>query len=433
MSRMMCRFAAIAVCLSAIVVVGATTGGKPVKTNADWPQWRGPDRDGKSSDTGLMASWEKEPPELAWTAKDIGVGFSGVSVQGARIFTMGEQHGDQFVIALNRADGKQIWSQKIGIGGDNAGFRGPRCTPAADGRFVYAMGSDSDLACLNAANGKIIWHHNLQTDFGGRMMTVWGYSESPLVDGDRVICTPGGNDATIIALNKLNGKLIWRCAVPNLGTKGADGAGYSSAVVSNGAGVRQYVQLLGRGLAGVRAKDGKFLWGYNKVANEVANVPTPIVHDDYVFDSTGYQTGAALLKLSKSGDGVKADEVYFLDHTKLQNHHGGMVLVGDYLYGGHGHNAGAPICVEFLTGKVKWKQNRGPGRGSAAVSYADGKLYFRYQDGTMALIDCTPDGYKPLGTFKIPDVKAPSWPHPVIVGGRLYLREQDHLLCYKLN
>ncbi len=380
-----------------------------------------------------MASWVSAPPPLVWTAKDIGAGYSAISTQDGRIFTMGDHGEEQFVIALKQTDGSPLWSQKIGKAGKNGGYPGPRCTPAADGKFIYALGSDGDLVCLEATNGKVHWKHYLKKDFGGQMMSGWGFSESPLVDGDQLICTPGGKEATIVALNKLTGKPIWRCAVPQFGNNGKDGAAYSSIVPSDGAGVHQYVQMLGRGLVGVRAKDGKYLWGYNKIANGTANIPTPIVHEDYVFDSTGYGAGAALLKLSATSDGVKADEVYFLEHNKLQNHHGGMVLVGDYLYGGHGHNAGAPICVEFLTGKVKWKQDRGPGTGSAAVAYADGKLYFRYQDGTMALIDCTPDGYKELGTFKIPDVSKPSWPHPVIVGGRLYLREQDHLLCYKLN
>ncbi|HEX3997056.1 MAG TPA: PQQ-binding-like beta-propeller repeat protein [Pirellulales bacterium] len=459
--------AALATCLTAsLFVCLAVASQSSGSTEGNWPQWRGPNRDNVSTETGLLKKWPVDGPPLAWTAKDLGIGFSGVSVQNGRIYTMGERDtGEtpkpketaaakdqdtkgkhkkgrkadrggkrQFVVALNEADGKQLWATPIGTAENNGGgYSGPRCTPAADGAHVYALGIDGDLACLDSATGEIVWKKSYTKDFDGRMMTGWGYAESPLVDGDRLICTPGGKKDTMVALDKLTGKTIWTCAAADFGHKGKDGAAYSSIVISHGAGVKQYVQLIGHGLIGVRADDGQFLWGYDKVANGTANIPTPIVRGDYVFDSTGYQTGAALLKLTAEGSGVKAEEVYFLDHTKLQIHHGGMVLVGGYLYGGHGHNAGAPVCVDFLTGKIEWKENHGPGSGSAAVACADGRLYFRYQDGTMALIDCTPKEYKLVSSFKIPDVSTPSWPHPVIAGGRMYIRDQQRLLCYDLK
>ncbi len=186
-------------------------------------------------------------------------------------------------------------------------------------------------------------------------------------------------------------------------------------------------------LAGVSAADGKLLWTYNRVANGTANIPTPIVKGDYVFCSSGYGTGAGLLKLVKDGSGVKALEQYFLEASELQNHHGGMVLVGDYVYCGHGHNQGFPICVEMLSGKITWEPGRGPGKESAAITCADGHLYFRYQDGVMALIEATPDKYVLKGSFQLPSLNGPSWPHPVVAGGRLYLRDQDTLLCYDVK
>jgi hypothetical protein len=263
---------------------------------------------------------------------------------------------------------------------------------------------------------------------------MWKFAESPLVDGNKVVVTPGGRGAAIVALDKLTGKDIWRSTMPNIGAKGADGAAYASIVISQGAGVKQYVQLMGRGVIGVRADDGQFLWGYNKVANDVANIPTPVVQGDHVFASTGYQTGAALLKLVKSASGVEAQEVYFLDARTLQNHHGGLVLVGQHLYGGHGHNRGVPISVEMTTGKVAWGGDiRNAGTGSAAVTFADGRLYFRYQNGLMMLIDASPTAYAERGSFQIPDVAKPSWSHPVVTGGRLYLREQDALLVYDVK
>jgi outer membrane protein assembly factor BamB len=254
------------------------------------------------------------------------------------------------------------------------------------------------------------------------------------VDGDRLICTPGANDGIIAALNKKTGEVIWKAGVPaEIGSRGRDGAGYSSVVISNGAGVKQYLQLVGRGVISVRAEDGKTLWTYNRVANGTANIPTPVVKGDYVFCSSGYGTGAALLKLVPAEDGVTAEEVYFLDAKTMQNHHGGMILLGDYIYCGHGHNNGFPLCIEMLTGEVAWSPGRGAGSGSAAVAYADGHFYFRYQDGVMALIEATPKEYVLKGTFKIGINHGPSWPHPVICEGRLYLRDQDELVCYDLR
>jgi outer membrane protein assembly factor BamB len=197
--------------------------------------------------------------------------------------------------------------------------------------------------------------------------------------------------------------------------------------------MKQYVQLMGRGVVSVAASDGKFLWGYNRIANPTANIPTPVLVGDYVFCSSGYGAGAALLKLAREGSGVRADEVYYLDGKAFQNHHGGMILIGDYLYAGHGHNAGAPTCLEWKTGKTVWRHHRGPGTGSAAVAYADGNLYFRFENGLIALIGATPEGYQEKGKFLIPGVEHPSWSHPVIVGGRMYLREQDALLCYDVK
>jgi outer membrane protein assembly factor BamB len=406
------------------------------EASPEWPQWRGPNRDDVARETGLLASWPQSGPPLAWKTSGLGGGFSSVAISGGRIYTMGDRQGSQQVVAMNLADGKIAWTAKVGPVWEDE-YGGPRGTPTVDGDRVYALGTEADLICLQAATGKEVWRKNLARDFGGQMMSSWKWSESPLVDGDRLIVTPGVANAMLVALDKKTGKEIWRAAAPNLGGQGADGAGYSSVMISNGGGVKQYVQLTGRGLVSVRAQDGKFLWGYNKIANDVANIPTPIVRGDYVFASTGYQTGSALLKLSRAGDGVKAQEVYFLPARTLQNHHGGLVLINDYIYGGHGHNRGNPICVEMATGKVAWggegaASDHG-GSGSAAVTAADGHLYFRYQNGRMVLIEATPQGYRVKGAFSIPNVSHPSWSHPVVAGGKLYLREQDNLYVYNVK
>ena len=401
---------------------------------ADWPGWRGPARDAISPDTGLLTQWPAGGPPLLYRAKGLGGGLSSLAIVNGRIFTMGDRHPNQYVVALNQQDGKMLWSARVGPAWVDE-YGGPRATPTVDGGLVYALGTEGDLVAVEAATGKERWRRSLPRDFGGSMMSVWKFSESPLVDGDRLIVTPGARGAGLVALDKLTGKEIWRTALPaNLGPQGNDGAGYSAAVISQGAGVKQYVQLVGRGLVGVRASDGKFLWSYNKVANRAANISTPIVKGDLVFASTGYQTGAVLLRLAKSGDGVSAQEVYFLDSRTFQNHHGGMVLIGNHIYAGHGQSRGFPIAIHLPTGKVAWGGDiRNAGSGSAAVAYADGHLYFRYQDGVMVLIEATPAGYKEKGTFQIPDVDHPSWSHPVVLGGRLYLREQDTLNVYDVK
>lgn len=401
--------------------------------DTDWPQWRGPHRDAVSTDTGLNHEWGEKGPPLAWKATGLGGGFSSISIVGDKIFTMGEREGQQMIEALSRDDGHLLWSTPISSAWRDKNYLGPRSTPTIDGDRAYAIGTYGDLVCVDTNDGKIIWRKNFEKDFGGKMMSGWGYSESPLVDGAKVVCTPGGPTAGIVALDKKTGRQIWRSTIPPLGEKGRDGAAYSSIVVSDACGLRQYVQLMGRGVVGVDAKTGKFLWGYNKVANPTANIPTPIVEGDYVFCSTGYQAGAALLKLERSRNRIEAKEVYFLDAKTLQNHHGGMVLVGDYIYGGTGHNAGFPVCVDWRNGKIVWHGGRGPGSGSAAVVYADGYFYLRYQNGVLAQIKATPEGYKLEGTLEIPSADKPSWPHPVVVGGKLYVREQDNLYCYDLR
>jgi outer membrane protein assembly factor BamB len=401
---------------------------------ADWPGWRGPARDAISPDIGLLTRWPAGGPPLLYRATGLGSGLSSVALVNGRIFTMGDRSQDQYVMALDQKDGKILWSTKVGPAWVDE-YGGPRATPTVDGKLVYALGTEGDLVAVEAATGKEQWRRNLPRDFGGSMMSGWKFSESPLVDGPRLVVTPGARGAGLVALDKLTGKEIWRTELPaSLGPAGKDGAGYSATVISQGAGVKQYVQLMGRGLVGVRATDGKLLWSYNRVANNVANISTPLVKGDLVFASTGYQTGSALVKLTKSGDGVSAQEVYFLDGRTFQNHHGGMVLIGDHVYGGHGQSKGFPIAIELATGKVAWGGDiRNAGSGSAAVTYADGHLYFRYQNGVMVLIEATPDGYKEKGSFEIPDVDDPSWSHPVVLDGRLYLREQDTLNVYDVK
>jgi hypothetical protein len=404
---------------------------------ADWPQWRGPDRDGRSPDTGLLQSWPEGGPPLAWKASGLGGGFSSVSVAGKRIYTMGDLGDAQYLIALDRDGGKLLWKTEVGPAWKDK-YLGPRSTPTVDGDRVYVVTTEGDVFCVAAANGEVVWKRSLPKDFGGRMMTYqgtyqWKFSESPLVDGKRLIVTPGVPGAALVALDKTTGKEIWRAAIPELGERGDDGAGYASVVVSEAGGLRQYVQFVGRGLIGVEAESGRFLWGYNRLANQTANIATPLVHGDHVFGSSGYDTGSALLEIVRAGDAFTAREVYWLEHNVMQNHHGGLILHEGTVFTGTGHNKGFPLAVGFADGKVAWGPIRNEGKDSAAVSYADGRLYFRYQDGLMLLVEATAEEYREAGSFRIPDVKQPSWPHPAIADGMLYLREQDTLYCYDVR
>jgi outer membrane protein assembly factor BamB len=402
---------------------------------ADWTHFRGPDSNGISPETGLLESWEETKPRLLWKSQGFGSGYASVSIANDRVYTTGNTGAGQAVIAASLKDGKTLWSTPLTDADPKHGYDGARCTPTIDGDRLYVVTSDGQIVCLDAADGGVKWRHAF-SKWDGKMMSGWGYSESPLVDGEWVLCTPGGPKAMIVALDKMTGKEVWSSAAPALGEQGKDGAGYSCIVVSHAAGVKQYVTLTGRGVIGVRASDGKFLWGYNRVTNPTAAIPTPIVDGDYVFASSGYNDGGTcLLKIVKDGAGLKAEEIWWKDNAELQNHHGGMVKVGDYVYLGHKHNNGFPTCVEMMSGKIVWggKENRGPASGSAAVLYADGNLVFRYQDGTMALIEATPKAYNLKGTFTPVFQEGKTWAHPVIIDGRMYLREQDVLMCYDVR
>ncbi len=407
-------------------------------TADDWPQWRGPNRDGRSAETGLLQSWPESGPPLAWRASGLGAGYSSLAVAGGRIYTLGDFEDGQHALALDREGGALLWKTRIGPSWDDH-YLGPRSTPTVDGERVYVMSTEGEIICLKAADGGEVWRRSLPGDFGSHMMqamgtTDWKYAESPLVDGDRVIVTPGITAAALVALDKMTGAEIWKAPIRRIGSQGAYGAAYSSVVISNGGGVKQYVQLIGRGVIGIEAESGKYLWGYNRVANDIANIPTPLVHGDYVFTSSGYDTGSALLKLSAAAEGgVDVEEVYFLDPKTMQNHHGGLILHAGHVYTGTGHNKGFPVAVRLEDGAVAWGPERNRGQSSAAISYADGRIYFRYQDGRMILVEATPEAYREHGTFEIPDVERESWSHPVISGGKLYLREQDNLFAYDIR
>ena len=360
---------------------------------------------------------------------------------------MGDLKDGQYVFALKEDGGEILWKTKVGpIHEDDYG--GSRCTPTTDGDRLFVTNTEGDVISLEAETGKEVWRVSMVEQYESYLMKAmgsydWRYTESPLVDGDKVIVTPGHIRAMMVALNKKTGEEIWKTAGGRIGPIGADGAGYSSVVVTEIDGTRQYVQLVGRGVMGVNAESGEMLWSYNRVANDIANIPTSIVTGNYVFSSSGYGTGSALLKISKNKDFDEnseeeqeewlAEEVYFLEGNVMQNHHGGLILDDGFIYTGTGHNKGFPLAVKMETGEIAWGPIRNDGKDSAAITYADGRIYFRYQNGIMILVEANPKEYIEHGSFPIPDSKKPSWSHPVVANGKLLLKEQGTLLAYDIK
>jgi len=408
----------LASCLGSLVVAASA---------ANWPQWRGPERDGVSRETGLLKEWPREGPKLFWQAKSVGSGYSTPAVVGERLYLLSNQGMEnEFVKALNVRDGKEIWSTRLGkVGNPNQkpSYPAARSTPTLDGDFLYALGSDGDLVCLERSSGRIRWQKNLRTDFGGQP-GLWAYAESPLIDGGVLVCTPGGPDATLIALNKKTGELLWKSVVPS-----GEQAAYASVIAVTIAGGKQYVQFLQKGLVGIDAKSGKFLWRYDKTAQgSPANIPTPVGRDSFIYSATG-RGGGSLIKLSAMQDSVAVNEVYA--SPKLPTAIGGAVLIGDYLFGTTGQ---ALVCSEFKTGEVKWTE-RGVGAGS--LCYADGRLYLHGESGELALVEATPEAYREKGRFTPPDQpergQSKAWAYPVVANGRFYIRDSNVLWCYDVK
>lgn len=385
----------------------------------DWPQWRGPDRNDISTETGLLKAWPAGGPPLAWKARGLGVGYSSVAVGGGKIFTMGDSPDAGTVKTLDAKDGSILWTTPIGKPGGN--YPGTRCTPTVDGTLVYALGQFGDFVCLEAASGKEVWKKNFKNDFGGSGGG-WNYTESPLVDGNKVIVTPGGKNGAIVALDKKTGDVVWRA------TEYTDRAEYSSLIAEVIGGVRQYIQLTGDSVAGVAAADGKLLWRAPRKGS-TAIITTPVYHDGHVYVTSGYGVGCNLFKVTKVGAVFQAEQVYA--NKDMVNHHGGVIRLGENVYG-HSDSKGW-ICQNFKTGATVWSSNK-PGKGS--ITCADGHFYLRTEGGkgTVVLIEATPEAYKETGRFDQPDRSGQnSWAHPVVANGKLYLRDQDLLLCYDVK
>lgn len=383
---------------------------------ADWPQWRGVNRDGKSAERGLLKSWPQGGPPRAWQAAGAGEGYSSFSVAGGRLYTLGARGGTEYVMAFDEATGKKVWEVANGSRFGNDRGDGPRGTPTIDGAQVYAYGASGDLSALETATGRKIWSINVLERFGGRNIQ-WGLSESPLVLRDRIIVNAGGSGASIVAVSKKDGSVLWRSQ--------SDEAGYSSAILHEVGGIPQAIVFTAQRALGVDTRDGRLLWSYDRVSNRTANIATPIARGNRVFVSSDYGTGAALLELAASGTAVNAKEVYFT--REMRNHHASSVLIGDHLYG---FSSAILTAMKFDTGEVAWR-DRSVGKGS--VIFADERLYLYSETGVVGLAEAIPAGYREHGRFQIRTGSLPTWSHPVVANGKLYLRDQDNIYAYDVR
>ena len=405
----------------------------------DWPAFRGPNRDGVCKETGLLKEWPKDGPKVAWTAKGMGLGYGTPIVTKGTIFGMGTREGKDGVWAIKEADGAPIWFTAFDDPRKTNQNNGPSATPTYDDGVIFAVSSNGKLVALDAEKGEKKWQRDYVEEFKGKVPS-WGFTDSVLIDGDKLICTPGGSKAGLVALDKKTGQDLWKSEIAGGG--GGGGGGYCSPQKVTLLGKPMVVILMGAqaGVVGVDPESGKVLWSYKAkgATGGVAQIPIPIVAGDNVWVSCSYDNGgSALLKIEADGaDGFKATAVITHQKRDLNNHHGGMVKVGDYAYFGHEQNQGRPVCVDLKTGAIKWgpEMSVAGGSGSAAVLAAEGKLIFRYQNGVVALIEASPEKLKVVSSFKEAERSGKeSWAHPVIANGKLYLRDQDKLVCYDVK
>lgn len=406
------------------VALGLIAGQTLVWTQADsdWPQWRGPARDGHSSDTELLASWPDGGPKQLWIYRDAGKGYAGPAIVAGTLYTMGTQDNQSTLIALDAKSGKGKWTTKIGDILGNGWGDGPRGTPSVDGERVYAMNGGGDLVCAKTSDGSIIWRKSMK-ELGGNVPN-WGYTESVLVDGEKVLATPGGDKGTMVALNKMTGEIVWQSQDLQ------ENAHYSSIVPATIQGQWQYVQRTEKSIFGIHAETGAVLWKTD-FPGRTAVIPTPIVYGNRVYVTAGYGTGCKAIEIMAN---MEVKELY--SNRLMKNHHGGAIRVGAHVYG-YSDGVGW-LCQDLETGEEVWSDKESLGKG--ALGLADGKLICLDEgSGKVMLIDASPEGFKPRGSFTLDpqsEIRASRgkiWTHPVVVDGKLYLRDQDLIYCYQVK
>jgi outer membrane protein assembly factor BamB len=402
--------------LVAVTVILSLSAVASNRAFDDWPQWRGLKRDGISAERGLLKDWPAGGPPVAWRAAGAGTGYSSFSAAHGRIYTLGARGGTEYLMAYDAATGKKTWETAHGRQFSNDRGDGPRSTPTVDGDRLYTFGGSGDMSVVDAATGKVFWKINLLEKLGGTNIQ-WGLSESPLVLSDRILVCPGGRGASIVALSKTDGSVIWKSL--------SDEPGYSSAVLHEAGGVREAIYFTGERALGIDVDTGKLLWSYSQVANRTANIATPIVRGNFVFLSSGYGTGAALLELTPGSKSIAAKQVYFT--RDMRNHHASSVLIGDYLYG---FSDAILTAMKFDSGQVAWR-DRSVGKGS--VVFADDRLYLYSEEGVVGLAEANPAGYREHGRFQIRTGGAPTWSHPIVSNGKLFIRDQDNIYAFDVR
>ncbi len=420
------------ICLARMIAIGllfqatALLQATALAQQGPWPQWRGPGRDDLSTETGLLESWPEGGPKKLWTIATCGLGYSGPAIVDGRLYILGSRSGSEMVFCYNAKNGAEIWKAPLGPELKNDWGNGPRGTPTVDmqagGKFLYTVGGQGNLVCLRTKDGSEVWSKAMQ-DFGG-ITPRWGYSESPLIDQEKLLYTPGGKQGAIVALDKATGKLLWQTE------EITDRAHYSSIVVKQHAGKTMGVQLLVSQVVGFDLEDGTVLWTV-PWGGSVAVVPTPVFWEDCVYVTSGYGAGCMLVRIA---DDWTAEVVY--DSNLISNHHGGVILLGEHLYG-HSNRKGW-TCQNIATGKNVWQDRRKLGKG--AIAYADERFYCLDEDtGEVAIIAASSKGWKEHGRFTLQpqsELRSPQgriWTHPVIADGRLYLRDQELLYCFDVR
>jgi len=414
--------------MAVILVIMAITGMNLTAQN--WSQWRGANRDGVlKTTTNLNLNWSEKQPPLLWVFRQAGLGYSAPVIVGTTLYCQGAVDEKGFAFALDTKTGNLKWKKELGPESVPDRENCPRGSVTVDGDKLYLIRGIGQIHCLSAIDGKVIWQKDFIKDFNGKLMSRWGFSESPLIDGNLVICTPGGDDGTMVALDKNTGSVVWRSK------EWKDEAAYSSVIVAEVDGIRQYIQQSAKGVAGVSAKDGKLLWNIEVPGYKIAIIPTPIFKDGMVYVTAGYNAGCNAVKLTKDGNGCKAEAVYA--NKNMVNQHGGVVLMNDYVYG-FSDGVGF-VCQNFKTGETVWKERINELLKGAVLGVNDRLIVQNERDGLLAVIAASPTGWKEFGRMKFPERTTIQttdnmvWTHPVVADGKLFLRDHDLLFCFDLK
>lgn len=405
--------------------------------DADWPQWRGPQRNGHSPAKGLLKAWPAEGPKFKWSFTDTGIGYSTTAIVDDCIFTLGSDEKSCFALCLNLQDGSLNWRTDFSRAGNRADYNqdwggGPRSTPTVDQDQVFVLSDIGVLASLDKETGNLQWKKDI-TEGDSSKIPTWGYSESPLVDGNRVVVTPGGNKF-LIALERETGKEVWHSRDYK------EGAQYVSAMKGNAGDTEFYVTASKAGLVAFDTEDGKLLFSDTATANPTAVIPTPILQLNQIYHSSGYRAGNTLVNVVEEGQcSVVAESVYHLTGKTMENHHGGVVLVNGTIFGFSKSNGGVWMAQDLATGTILWEEKIRPNK-SGSICYADERLYcYNDKDGTVFLIAPSRSGWYQKGVLKLPKQteiprnKGAIWAHPVVANQTLIIRDQDLIHAYDVG